>query len=85
MSRIHKYLESDWFIILFIVSMFVGNAIIFSIFPGFNSLPTWLLYIVLLLGGSLSSIFGLLLILIIDIKIDNRRFLKKEYKHNKNR
>lgn len=82
-KKLLKYLETDWFIILFIVSMFVGNAIIFSVFPGFNNLPTWLLYIVLLLGGSLFSIVGLLLILFIDIKIDNRRFLKEEYKRDK--
>lgn len=83
-KKLLKYLETDWFIILFIVSMFVGNAIIFSIFPGLNNLPTWLLYIALFLGGSLFSIVGLLLILFIDIKIDNRRFLKEEYKRDKN-
>lgn len=81
--KLHKYLDTDWFIVLFIVSMFVGNAIIFSIFPGFNNLPTWLLYTVLLLCGSFFTVVGLLLILFIDIKIDNRRFLKEEYKRDK--
>ena len=80
MSRLRKYLDTDWFIILFIVSMFVGNAIVFNIVPILNDLPTWLLYIVLTLTGSIFCIFGLLLILYIDIKIDERQTLKNEYK-----
>lgn len=80
MSRLRKYLETDWFIILYIVSLFVGNAILFNIFPGLNDLPTWALYITLIITGTLSCFFGMLLILFIDTKLEERRTLKNEYK-----
>ena len=80
MSRLRKYLDTDWFIILYIVSMFVGNAFVFSLFPTLNNLPTWLLYITLLSCGSVTCIIGLILILFIDTKLDERRTLRNEYK-----
>jgi hypothetical protein len=80
MSRLRKYLDTDWFIILYIVSMFVGNAFVFSLFPTLNNLPTWLLYITLLSCGSVTCIIGLILILFIDTKLEERRTLKNEYK-----
>lgn len=80
MSRLRKYLDTDWFIILYIVSMFIGNAFVFSLFPALNNLPMWLLYITLLLCGSVTCIIGLILILFIDTKLEERRALKNEYK-----
>ena len=80
MRRLRKYLDTDWFIILYIVSMFVGNAFVFSLFPVLNNLPMWLLYIALLSCGSVTCIIGLILILFIDTKLDERRTLKNEYK-----
>ena len=80
MSRLRQYLDTDWFIILYIVSLFGCNAILFNIFPGLNDLPTWALYITLIITSVLTCIFGMLLILYIDIKIDERRTLKNEYK-----
>jgi hypothetical protein len=80
MSRLRKYLDTDWFIILYIVSMFVGNAFVFSLFPALNNLPMWLLYITLLSCGSVTCIIGLILILFIDTKLEERRTLKNEYK-----
>lgn len=80
MRRLRKYLDTDWFIILYIVSMFVGNAFVFSLFPTLNNLPTWLLYITLLSCGSVTCIIGLILILFIDTKLEERRTLKNEYK-----
>jgi hypothetical protein len=80
MRRLRKYLDTDWFIILYIVSMFVGNAFVFSLFPALNNLPMWLLYITLLSCGSVTCIVGLILILFIDTKLDERRTLKNEYK-----
>lgn len=80
MRRLRKYLDTDWFIILYIVSMFVGNAFVFSLFPALNNLPMWLLYITLLSCGSVTCIIGLILILFIDTKLEERRTLKNEYK-----
>ena len=80
MSRLRKYLDTDWFIILYIISMFVGNAFVFSLVPALNNLPMWLLYITLLLCGSVTCIIGLILILFIDTKLDERRTLRNEYK-----
>lgn len=80
MSKLRKYLDTDWFIILYIVSMFVGNAFVFSLVPALNNLPTWLLYITLLFFGSVTCIIGLILILFIDTKLEERRTLKNEYK-----
>jgi hypothetical protein len=80
MRRLRKYLDTDWFIILYIVSMFVGNAFVFSLFPALNNLPTVLLYIALLLCGSVTCLIGLILILIIDTKLEERRTLRNEYK-----
>lgn len=80
MSKLRQYLDSNWFIILYIVSMFVGNEFIFSLFPALNNLPTVLLYIALLLCGSVTCLIGLILILIIDTKLEERRTLRNEYK-----
>jgi hypothetical protein len=80
MSRLRKYLDTDWFIILYIVSMFIGNAFVFSLFPALNNLPMWLLYITLLLCGSVICIIGLILILFIDTKLEERRARRNEYK-----
>jgi hypothetical protein len=80
MSRLQQYLDTDWFIILYIVSMFVGNAFVFSLFPALNNLPMWLLYITLLSCGSVTCIIGLILILFIDTKLEERRALRNEYK-----
>lgn len=80
MRRLRKYLETDWFIILYIVSVFIGNSFVFALFPALNNLPTWLLYITLLFFGSVTCIIGLILILFIDTKLDERRTLKNEYK-----
>lgn len=80
MSKLRQYLDSNWFIILYIVSMFVGNAFVFSLFPALNNLPTVLLYIALLLCGSVTCLIGLILILIIDTKLEERRTLRNEYK-----
>ena len=38
MIKIRKYLGTDWFIILYIVSLFIGNAFLFGIFPELNNL-----------------------------------------------
>ena len=80
MSRLRKYLDTDWFIILYIVSIFIGNAFVFNLFPALNNLPMWLLYITLLSCGSVTCIIGLILILFIDTKLEERRTLKNEYK-----
>ena len=80
MRRLRQYLDTDWFIILYIVSMFIGNAFVFSLFPALNNLPMWLLYITLLFFGSATCIIGLVLILLIDTKLEERRTLKNEYK-----
>lgn len=80
MSRLRKYLDTDWFIILYIISLFGGNAILFNIFPGLNNLPTVLLYIAWLSCGSVTCIIGLILILFIDTKLEERRTLRNEYK-----
>ena len=80
MSRLRKYLDTDWFIILYIISLFGGNVILFNIFPGLNDLPTWALYITLIITSVLTCFFGMLLILYIDVKIDERRTFRNEYK-----
>lgn len=80
MRRLRQYLDTDWFIILYIVSMFIGNAFVFSLFPTLNNLPTVLLYIALLLCSSVTCIIGLILILVIDTKLEERRTLRNEYK-----
>ena len=79
MNKLRQYIDTDWFIILYIISMFIGNTLIFNILPCLNNLPIWLLYICLIIGGSISCIFGLLIILFVDTKLEEKRTLKKEY------
>ncbi len=80
MRRLRQYLDTDWFIVLYIISLFGGNAILFNIFPGLNDLPTWALYTTLTITSVITCFLGMLLILIIDTKIDERRTLRNEYK-----
>lgn len=80
MSRLRKYLDTDWFIILYIISLFGSNAILFNICPGLNDLPTWALYTAIIITSVITCIFGMLLILFIDTKLEERRTLRNEYK-----
>ena len=70
MVKIRKYLDTDWFIILYIVSIFIGNTFLFGIFPELNNLPIWLVYITLFVCGSVTCFIGILLIHFIETKLE---------------
>lgn len=80
MIKIRKYLDTNWFIILYFLSVFIGNAFLFGIFPELNNLPIWLLYITLFVCGSVTCFIGILLIYFIDTKLEKKRVRKNKYK-----